>query len=801
MHKPTSPERAQSSLGRSIRSPSISSGVPSLPGHPTLSPPASINPEPAYVAMSAASLLVSSELEVEGATLSSSALSQLNSFLDHVLFTILLTAKSTRLSLLKPATCSVLKPKLGRAALSGADEELREYLGEDEDDEENLETDTDRERKLDFDLELAWKLARLRCMVYSRLGDLEEDDEDEYIKRENLDELGGRPRRFFSHPSRVTTASVLFLTSVIEFLAEQALAHAAQATQRKLSKSQANQGTSEPTALPFFPPDRIVVGDADMRQLGRGSPLQKLWRAWRHQARLPTDSPSRNFSPGSLMLSGHSRKASLSASDDIPDSEANYQPSVAQVLHQNDPTRIPLPTAYNDIDDIEGRGLISTQDGKSLSNADSTFNSDRSRRPRSLDFFPSAASPPTPTSPDAKSVSPAPTNRPAMRHTRPRSLPISPALTPYATPSDIPTNDMNAAESLVEGIRQENAETNGVESCGELQQPSRTSRTLLRGEGVPERLPPAVTLMPGTFPYGRGRGQADIGEENVPMRKAGDSLSESSAVASAEPEFDGGEARMSTKVQSIHESTASDPLSSARTYPPRNSSKAPGEYSPDNQPRSPSLLGNFPPPSPAVAGHSGAFPPAPLQEVMQHGREAPIESSTGAASIMDQKRQGQIIFPSESREIISRASSKSSHHTKSSSSSSKLLGFDREQQSAMQVGSDRAGVQRVYPATGVQEGAGPFTRPSTSHSSKDKRPGTGSSHLSSLKQVNSAHASADNAVVGGKGHKSSVDQDEKKQSLDKLIRSEETLKYTLTPQNMREMEVSAPLTDATVYFF
>jgi hypothetical protein len=792
------PERPESRPANSTRSYSISSEVPSLPGHALLAPPASINPEPAYIAVSAASQLVSSELELDGVTISASALAQLNSFLDNILFNILLAAKSTKLALLRPAIYNVLKPKLGKAALSGADEELREYLGDDEDEDENLEPTPERETKRDFDLELAWKLARLRCMVYSRLGDLEEDDEDEYIERDNLDERGGRPRRFSNHPSRVTTAAAIFLTSIIEFLAEQALAHAAQATQRKLSKSRASQGTLDSTASLFFPPDRIMVSDADMRYLGRDSPLQKLWRGWRHQVRMPTDPASRSMSPESLMMPGHSRKASLGTSDGLQESGTQYQRPVTKVLHRNDPASIPLPITKNDIDEIEFHGLSSAHEEEETSTT-SIGGNDRARSPRSVEPSPSGSIPPVPISLDDRMISSSTaTTRPAIQQRRSRSLPTSPSLTPRATSSHILGLYTAASGPRVEDIQAPDIEGGQDPSNGVSQQPSTKPYSPTRSEGEPADDSNTPIAMPGSFPRGLNPNQAAVVKQEDPSTtNEVDMLPRAPGVNTTETSLNRREAPMSSPTLNTYNSPALEPALPIRPHPPRTSSKAPSEYDPYYQQDPPARLGSTTSALKAAPGYSVALPLAPLQEMAESAREISEESFPGTPITDAQKRQGQVIFPPESREIKSRASSKSSHHTNGSSSSSKLLGFDREQQSAMQSGSDRAGVQRIYPVPGVPDAGGQATRPNTSHSSKERRPGTSSSHMSSLKQGSLGRSSLDTAVGNSRGQMQSIEQDEKQQSLENLIRSEETLKYTLTPQSMREMEVRTSPTDET----
>lgn len=781
-----------SNRGRTFSIPSEGS---SLSGYALFSPPASINPEPAYIAVSAASQLVSSELETDGVTISASALTRLNSFLDHILFNILLAAKSTKLSLVKSATQSVLKPKLGKAALAAADEELREYLGDDEDDDENLETNLDPGVQREFDLELAWKLARLRCMVYSRLGDLEEDDEDEYIEREDLDERGGRPRRFSSHPSRVTTASAIFLTAVIEFLAEQALAHIAQVMQRKLSKSRASQGNLEPSAAPFFSSDRVVVSDADMRHLGRDGPLQKLWRGWRHQVRTPTDPASRPISPESLSLYGHSRKASMATLDATPVPE--HQLSVAEVLREINPARIPLPIAENDVNEIEIPGLASARESGLIVNTYRRSSEQKLQRRRSLEP-PSQTAFVTPVfSTEGSHSSQVAETRPMVQHTRSRSLPTSPNISPQAPSSNVVNRSLHATESLDNG-----AEVPGINPGQErgqdmLPQAPETSGNSIGSIDEPRSFSIVGVAMPGSFPAGYSSNETEVGKAiDMSMANVDKKVSKPLPLSDRVTPPDSLEAPTSPMALSTHATTTLEPALPIIAHPPRTSSKVPNESAPRNEQNYTMQLGTFTQAAAAHPEHTGAQPNALSQDIIGKSTEVPDETFPTTPTSEAQKRRGQAVFPSECGETKTRSNSKSSRHTKGSSSSSKLLGFDRDAKSAMPVTSDRAGVQRVYPVAGApQDGNDHVVRPSTPHSTKDNRPGTANSRVSSLKQGSLAGASVDTTMSVGESYKRNVEQDDKKARLDNLIQSKETLKYTLTPRTMREMEVSAYIFD------
>ncbi|PHH69115.1 hypothetical protein CDD83_5830 [Cordyceps sp. RAO-2017] len=203
MASPTAPDPAYSRPTSGVASPrydrsrtqSVSSDRPSTIGHGlglTL-PPVSVSPEPEFIAGSAAAQIVTNDHDSHAGTwydqngieppsdpaiVSPLALQLVNAFLDQLLFNFLQVARSANLSALRPAVSDVLKPNLARDAISSADEELREYLGSgDEDDFAALPSDAAASPR-DWDVELVWKRTRLRCMVYSSLGDMEEEDED-----------------------------------------------------------------------------------------------------------------------------------------------------------------------------------------------------------------------------------------------------------------------------------------------------------------------------------------------------------------------------------------------------------------------------------------------------------------------------------------------------------------------------------------------------------------------------------------------------------------------------------------------
>lgn len=356
------------------RSHSMSSDRPSVNGFGLQTPPASISPDPVFIAPSAASQIVTNDhdshsdswfdqhgIEPSGETalVAPPALKLVNRFLDQLLFNFLSVSRSTSLTSLRPAVSEILKPKLARDAISGADQELLEYLG-DEEDEDLLALHSGHEPNGDWDLELVWKRTRLRCMVYSSLGDMEEEDEDFFAQQGHLDEPS---TRFSSNSGVVSPAVAIFLTSILEFMGEQVLVVAGQAAYHRL-RAKHERDERDGTSTPMEIAERVVVEEADMERVALDRTLGRLWRGWKKRVRSPTTSVSmgRSFSRESLLTPAqNSRTASLAPEEHLE--EESHSPSLAAVLAEHDrAASIPLPITSQDIREIEIPGLAHQSD-------------------------------------------------------------------------------------------------------------------------------------------------------------------------------------------------------------------------------------------------------------------------------------------------------------------------------------------------------------------------------------------------------------------------------------------------------
>jgi hypothetical protein len=437
---PESPE-----LGRTLsrsRSTSMSSDSQLSRIH-LLSPPP-VNPPPSFIASSAAAQIITADQEFNTADFVTSeednganasalvtpeALSALNGFLDHLLYNILATAKSTQLACIRPAIAEVLKPRLAREVVSAADDELSEYMGGEED--EQSEFRGGQNSSNDFDLVRSWKLTRLRCMVYTRLGDMEEDDEDEYIAQDRLVESDdGIPPRFNSHVGNITPAAAIFLTSIIEHIGEQALIIAGETARSRLSwklndiHDEVTESGAERSSM-----DRLVVEELDMEKLALNPTLGRLWRTWRRRVR--TRSLSRTISRESFQRrrltapSAGSRKSSIATVDEYPPGLPMSQ--TVEPSKELDPASVALPMSEHDVEEIEFPGYVPDLDGSEVHEIQEVRTMQavvaHKVRPHSLMVLNLAS----PRSPGNSPVTP-PSAQTAKvtRHVRSRSLPSTP---------------------------------------------------------------------------------------------------------------------------------------------------------------------------------------------------------------------------------------------------------------------------------------------------------------------------------------------------------------------------------------
>ncbi|KAJ4347434.1 hypothetical protein N0V95_005436 [Ascochyta clinopodiicola] len=374
---------------------SFSSDRPSVASSVTFQMPTTVRPLPAYIAASVASQMVTDNHnaqlrhadagheELENAIFSGEALSLLNGFLDHLLFAFLSTARSPSLAASRRAISEVLKPRLAREAAEAADEELQGLLSGEDDDESSP---IDGGRAIDrWDVEKVWKRTRLRIMVYTRLGEMEDEDEERYVQQErglsmddDEDEEAGL----------VSWASAIFLTSVVEHIAEQTLLVAGQAAYTRMaSRAKRAQHAQDADDLAL---ERLVIEESDVEKIALNSALGRLWRTWRKRVRssLQPLSPNRGIRPNSSYTSLQGRRGSQALADDAyhpePTPVSERAPSETDIA-----ANIPLPITARDIDEIEVPGLARTYENGESSGTQTPVSS-RPQRPSSVIVLASA---------------------------------------------------------------------------------------------------------------------------------------------------------------------------------------------------------------------------------------------------------------------------------------------------------------------------------------------------------------------------------------------------------------------------
>ncbi|KAJ5476628.1 hypothetical protein N7475_002357 [Penicillium sp. IBT 31633x] len=466
MHTVKTPEFLDTgAMSSRSRSPSVVSSDSQFSRVNLMSPP-SVTPAPAFISSSAASEIISADQEFNaadfvaedeetgvGATalVTPAALSLLNGFLDNLLFNILASSKSTQLASIRPAMADVLKPRLAQEVVAAAEEELSEYMGGPDD--EQTEFRGGQKPAGDFDLVRSWKLTRLRCMVYTRLGDMEEDDEDEFIAQDRLGETDGVPRRFTLHIDNITPAASIFLTSIIEYIGERALVIAGETARSRLSaqlnddSDGLNRSGDERKRI-----DRFVVEDLDMEKLALNATLGRLWRTWRQRRRGTT--LSRTLSRESFRRRGYSlansRKSSIAT---IEEPMTPNEPLPVAMPSPLDPSTVPLPMSDFDVQEIEVPGYIGDLEGEVQTMQAVVAHK---VRPRSLMVFSSPSL--VPKSPGSANSSPVSASAiepgRSARHVRTRSLPGSEAIPPIATqeepesPTDHPSPTASEKKQL-----------------------------------------------------------------------------------------------------------------------------------------------------------------------------------------------------------------------------------------------------------------------------------------------------------------------------------------------------------------
>ena len=850
----------------------------------SLASPPSVDPEPAYIAATAASQIVTSDHQNQTGDwfdetrdrdieypvmVAPASLALVNAFLDQLLFNFLASARSTSVASLRPAVSEVLRPRLAEDAINGADEELHEFLGGG-DEEELSAFHNGLASRHTWDLNLVWRRTRLRCMVYTRLGDMEEEDEESFVERERLEEASEGHHRLSRDFGIVSPAAAIFLTAILEFVGEQALIIAGEAA---YSRVEAKAARNVAKGVQSQSRDRVVVEDSDIEKIAFNTTLGRLWRSWKKRVRSPMPSArtiSRDFTRGkdltSSAINSTSRHASVSEADEV-----TFRLSAADVVAKRSESRSPLSNSTNRnlADDAASEPLM-----EEAPMDDRLAPGSGRRRPSSMILYP----------PRDGSI-PLDPSTSVLQRRRSSSLPAQPV--PYVSPlSDIfrtskealePSN--NSSQSVHE---QEN--TRQVTSEAPSGAPTSMSSGALRSEGDSHM---RSTMRPTEKKAGKSKEELDkemleLVREMKPRstpETVDSELHPSLEGVDGNPSFVGSD-RHANAAQthktaaddpSSHETPASQgvdhgtiefwrgtgdtsekitdlPSQNSREQSPHVGQEAflqgaspraasggtnnndhgrmwesqvpyvypgPSASAVENETSASSQTEKSLPTESALASpttgtaqvqvvDNGAPPLTPLRELMEAAHDTSDEASSLAPS-QDASRSDYTLSDRFQHADASRAGSlsRTMPHIKPASKLSDL----RSHLPAVNTGLDRAAVQRVMPSpVSAREPLTPIGRTSTS-SNRDSRPTqTSSSSTSQVSQKlkglvgrDSSDARRPDTTRRSSEESGSIASDKRslrtpkaedaQRSFDQLIQSDETIQYTLTPQNMREMEV------------
>ncbi|KAI9735991.1 MAG: hypothetical protein M1834_001457 [Cirrosporium novae-zelandiae] len=890
MHRQFRPDGLELAIGQLSRSTSMSSDRPSLSGLASLaSPPASIQPDPRFIASTSASGIIAgldeedNEYAMESNEGRNSAdaidvtegcISLVNLFLDQLLYKFLATSRSTSLASLRSAVSEVLKPRIAREAIMGADEELKQYLGGGED-EELSEFHGGQEPTGDWDLDLIWKRTRLRCMVYTRHGDFEEDDEEMYLEEENRDDAPVGSRRCSIQKS-VSPAVAIFLTSILEFIGENCLLIAGEAARIRVMRSRNLVDSQTPTT---DDPQPLIVDECDMEKVAFDTAMGRLWRSWRKRFRSPSHSSHSLHRPvasesgyrrgnrlGSYSLS---QKSSASNMDDFfASSGVLRKTSTVGSFQSDDPAFIPLPTSENDVEEIEG---TPSEKDTSTEGSDETTKPCMRKRPSSMIILPRRSEDDTLQissvlqAPGAQGSS---ASMPPFGRTRSRSLPASPF------PELVPDTDDDTAELVfetpletpnpIDGIEnekpaQDSPEQKVTETVGlSAKSKSTSGEEVLTGvSGTVSPVPEEAENIPGESTEADSIGHKSIDGSDIPtpvsqpQPEVGNNKSASipgSVNKTKTPIENRAKDRDAPRtVQSRQEpyqkSTTSRDSSKEVQEPPREFPKrvasrtqeaitqaerakiqeqlllasSPAAYkrgatSNSHQPQTGSHVSPSPRPSAPRSGvpvHENNAPPlTPLREMTEavHGTSDKAPSTTHSYDARQESSSSAERMPSEH---ISRSESSSiySHHKQSSVGASTKSRYhvpvaqpSSSEQTASPASASPAPRQREFSLTRSASKNRSNSTDRELHSVRSSsRTASPSSHKASASlssQTTNGYRrplpprTSSDGSISANGRKGSFATtiDEKKQSFEQLINSDETIRYDLTSQRMREME-------------
>lgn len=808
---PTSTTSFGSTAGLRTRSKSISVDQRAMRAG-VLTPPL-VSPSPQYVATLPAAQLIAAASRTRDSgshdciagevVVTSSSLTLLNGFLDHLLYNILLAAKSTKISAIRPAVAEVLRPRLAKEVVDAADEELGEYMDGTED-EELSEFRGGQEPTGSFELERSWRLIRLKCMVYGQLGDMEEEDEEDHVQQEGLDEDIGRPNRFSNHIGHITPAAAIFLTSILEYIAESALRLAGEnarnrAGRLRLGEDMVEQRYSEEDYT-------LIVDDLDMEKVALNPTFGRLWRSWRKHLRVPGMQNSR--SRESLIqrcrssTTVRSRQSSIGTLESVneyrvrrvsPEPPISEGPKDTKDDESTIPADIPLPLSDNDIDEIEVPGFRAQ-----LAIAIPA----RSMRPRSLIISNTPTSSTRSDSPKVRSAPPISNN--SSTHNRSQSVPEW-----MKSISVVPVEPTQRSSSLASS----KGGSEPLETMPEVEEPEPSSTTfhatpfqpsidrLRIDTRQPDSLEPSVSLpsdFEGSISPVSSLHSETFDTNNYPSRPSQeDGPGFMSRIATQEDFYEISPAFNPSHL-AVDEKADGDVY---ETIPGRNhqhnwehrssaNDNNRGDYHAGNDADDQHPIVETAFVSSSNPNKPSQAPPprlTPLREMVAAASDSPEQQTSPYSSNRNQSRTS--VSGESDRSLTPRA--KALSNVKTSGNGSSAQRHSPLSATALQ-GVERAGVQRVTPPPNTPRDSmiGKPRRSESVGSYRDRRPitsGSGTSRVSSKLGGLVNFQAADNPMpTADSGMYEKADEPA---DLDQLIQSDETIHFTLTPKNMREIEV------------
>ncbi|BFZ63908.1 hypothetical protein YB2330_005045 [Saitoella coloradoensis] len=211
---------------------------------PPFLPPSYISPPSASAILSASSIArkISLRFPYAEVCVGEKGLRLVNLYLDYLLRRILSAAAEHQVEMgiglrgigvrgVREGLQRVLPERVARDACADGEAELKTYLGSNiEDDLNPSPSPSTGGVEESFDVQKAWEYARLKCMIYSTIGDVEEEYVNFILGAEHALPPATEP----TGPNDITPAAAIFLTAALELLGENLLLTAIRAARNRV---------------------------------------------------------------------------------------------------------------------------------------------------------------------------------------------------------------------------------------------------------------------------------------------------------------------------------------------------------------------------------------------------------------------------------------------------------------------------------------------------------------------------------------------------------------------------------------